>query len=72
MSKEKFLYAARDPKTGELVANMTNPRKKFWERKQALVKTICEAIEHKDLYDSLELVTFKLIEENDDAERNER
>ena len=73
MEKEMLLYAARDPKTGKFVSDITNPRKKFWQRKEAAAEAICNATSGRyKRYDSLELVTFKLVEVDDDAERNER
>lgn len=71
MNKDMFVYAARDPKTGKLVSNITTPRKKFWHRKEAAKEAIRNATSGMfPRYDSLELVTFKLVEVNDDAERN--
>lgn len=69
MDKEMLLYAARDTKTGKLVSDITNPRKKFWQRKEAAAEAICNATSGRyKRYDSLELVTFKLVEVNDNAE----
>lgn len=60
------IYAVRDKKTGKLVSDITNLRKKYWERKTAAL----EAIIRNDLYrrrpkygrGDLELVTFVLVE----------
>lgn len=69
MNKEMLLYAARDPETGKLVSNITNPKKKFWQRKEAAAEAIRNATSGRyRRYESLELVTFKLVEVNDDAE----
>lgn len=69
MNKEMLLYAARNPKTGKFVSDITSPRKKFWHRKEAAKEAICKATSGMfPRYDSLELVTFKLVEVNDDAE----
>lgn len=69
MPNEIFLYAARDPKTGKLVSDITNPRKKFWHRKEAAKEAISKATGGMyPRYDSLELVTFKLVEVTDNAE----
>ncbi len=69
MTKDMFLYAARDTETGKLVSNITNPKKKFWQRKDAATKAIRNANGSRYCrYNSLELVTFKLVEVNDDEE----
>jgi hypothetical protein len=61
--KDMFLYAARDTETGKLVSDITNPKKKFWQRKEAAVKAIGNANSSRYCrYNSLELVTFKLVE----------
>lgn len=67
MKDEMFLYAARNPKTGKLVSDITHPRKKFWQRKEAAQKAInIEMGSRYSKYDSLELVTFKLVEVTED------
>ena len=67
MGKQMLLYAARDPKTGKLVSDITNPRKKFWQKKEAAAEAICNATSGRyRRYESLELVTFKLVEVKDD------
>ena len=60
---EMRLYAARNPVTGKLVSDLTNPGKKFWQRKDAAKEAIGKATSgiYKK-YKSLELVTFKLVE----------
>ena len=69
MKDEMFLYAARNPKTGKLVSDITNPRKKFWQQKEAAKEAISKATGGRyPRYDSLELVTFKLVEVTDNAE----
>lgn len=69
MNKEMLLYAARDPKTGKFVSDITNPRKKFWQKKEAAAEAIRNATSGMfPRYDSLELVTFKLVEVTEDAE----
>ncbi len=65
---ELKIYAVRNPETGKLVSDLTNPRKKFWQRKDAAQCAIREAVCGRwKKYNSLELVTFKLVEvtEND-------
>lgn len=67
MSKELTLYAARNPQTGKLVSDITNPRKKFWQIRSAAVVAIRDATCGRwKKYDSLELVTFNLVEVEDE------
>ena len=56
------LYAARDIKTGKLVSDITNPKRKFWQRKGNCEKAIRYANRRCPWYD-LELVTLNVIEE---------
>ena len=56
------LYAARDIKTGKLVSDITNPKRKFWQRKANCEEAIRTAKRRKPWYD-LELVTLTVIEE---------
>lgn len=66
MSKtEIYLYGARDTSTGKLVSDITSPRKKFWQRKGDCQEAIRRAT-HWKWYGSLELVTFKLVEVEDE------
>lgn len=53
------LYAARDKNTGELINHLTNPHRKFWEK-----RGMCEnAINNKPyLKELLEVVEFELVE----------
>ena len=68
MNKELKLYAARDTRTGKLVSDITNPRKKFWQIRSAAIDAIRYATSGRwKKYDSLELVTFKLIEVEDEG-----
>ena len=57
------IYAVRDKDTGKLVSNLTNPRKKYWDRKQNAL-TAMSANNHinRVLKRNLELVTFELVE----------
>lgn len=57
------LYAARDKNTGKIVSNITNPRRKFWQRRGDCVNAINNYRWHD--YD-LELVVFELVEVEDD------
>lgn len=68
MSKINYLYGARDVTTGELVSDITNPSKKFWQRKSACQQAIDNYNLRKNYYGrrcnhgQLELVTFELVE----------
>lgn len=64
MSKETELklYAVRDITTGKLVSNLTNPRRKYWDRRGNAVSAIQNHYGRKNL----ELVTFKLVEVEDE------
>ncbi|MBO5969136.1 MAG: hypothetical protein J6S14_11645 [Clostridia bacterium] len=61
------LYAVRDKDTGKLVSNITNPRRKYWDRKGNAESAIRKA---KGGYyadpRNLKLVTFELVEVDDD------
>ena len=66
------LYAARDKKTGKLVSNITNPRRKFWQRRRDCVNAINSASYYRKYYPDyvLELVVFELVEVVDDENEN--
>jgi hypothetical protein len=65
-NNELKLYAARDTSTGKLVTDITNPRKKYWQTKTYAKEAIRRATSGRyKRYDSLELVTFKLVEVTD-------
>lgn len=62
------LYAARDTTTGKLVSDITNPKRKYWDRKGNAIKAIDAYNNHavwrynKGNHGKLELVTFELVE----------
>lgn len=61
----EYIYGARDTSTGKLVSDITNPRKKFWQRKEAAIAAINNSMSgrgYQRQYKSLELVTFELVE----------
>lgn len=73
------LYAARDTSTGKLVSDITNPRRKYWDKKGNAVSAIeyyNRAYANRDFprshnkgkHGTLELVTFKLVEVEDGRE----
>lgn len=68
-----FIYGARDTATGKLVSDITNPRRKYWDKKGNAQKAIdyynrgyanrklsCTA--NKGEHGLIELVTFELVE----------
>jgi hypothetical protein len=68
-----FIYGARDTTTGKLVSDITNPRRKYWDKKGNAQKAIdyyntCYANKklkpyvNKGEHGLLELVTFELVE----------
>lgn len=75
----EFLYAARDITTGKLVSNITNPRRKYWDRKanaENAIKSYNKYYANKEfntirenrgMHGTLELVTFKLVEVKDET-----
>ena len=60
------LYTARDKKTGKLVSDITNPRRKFWQRRGDCVHAISKYNCRKHKTYDLELVVFELVEVEDD------
>lgn len=76
---ELRLYAARDTATGKLVSDITNPRRKYWDKRGNAVSAIdcynrgyanrkLPRSANKGEHGTLELVTFRLVEVED--ERN--
>lgn len=63
------LYAVRDEGTGKLVSNITNPRRKYWDRKGNAESAIRNAkgSYYKDPR-NLKLVTFELVEVEDESQ----
>lgn len=67
MATKNYMYAVRDAATGKLVANLTNPGHKYWEKKGYCLNAI-EAYNKRSRYCShryegpLEVVTFELVE----------
>jgi hypothetical protein len=73
-----FIYGARDTTTGKLVSDITNPRRKYWDKKGNAQKAIdyynrgyanrkLKPFDNKGEHGTIELVTFELVEvkEND-------
>lgn len=68
-----FIYGARDTNTGKLVSDITNPKRKYWDKRGNAVKAIDyynRAYANKKLgysankgeHGLIELVTFELVE----------
>lgn len=75
MSDKLYLYAARDTVTKKLVSDITNPKRKYWDKKGNAQKSIdyynsdYANRDHRDYnkgkHNTLELVTFELVEVHD-------
>ena len=60
------LYAVRDTDTGKLVSDITNPRRKYWDRKANALAAIQNGrrnYRHKNM----KLVVFELVEVEDNG-----
>ena len=68
-----YLYAARDTSTGKLVSDITNPKRKYWDKRGNAQSAIdyynrCYAGRefpssyNKGKHGIIELVTFELVE----------
>lgn len=78
MADKIYLYGARDTTTGKLVSDITNPRRKYWDRKGNAQSAIdyynrtCanrpRNLYHgnKGVHGTIELVTFELVEVKDE------
>ena len=77
MANER-LYAARDVNTGKLVSDITNPKRKYWDRKGNAEKAIeyynrgyanrkLKPFDNKGEHGTIELVTFELVEVIEDG-----
>lgn len=66
--KKTYLYSARDTLTGKLVSDITNPGKKYWQKKEAAEVAISKYNSRVSYYGrvkrygKLELVTWELVE----------
>ena len=70
MNKE-YIYGARDVDTGKLVSDITNPRRKYWDRRGNAQSAIDDYNKHagdprynknRGKYRQVELVVFELVE----------
>lgn len=65
MEQTLLLYAVRDKNTGKLVSNITNPRRKFWEKKKCCEQAIRNYNQRNRRYGlryDLELVELTFVE----------
>lgn len=72
-----YIYAARDTKTGKLVNDISNPKRKYWDRKANAVRAIEDYnkeyankripwnIMNRGEHATLELVVYELVEVKD-------
>lgn len=78
MPNELKLYAARDTSTGKLVSDITNPKRKYWDKRGNAEKAIdhynqgyankkLKPFDNKGEHGTLELVIFKLVEVADNG-----
>jgi hypothetical protein len=62
--KNDIIYAARDTSTGKLVSDITNPGRKYWDKRGNAVNAI-NAYNRRTVkyrHGTIELVAFKLVE----------
>ena len=74
MGNKLYLYAVRDTVTKQLVSDITNPKRKYWDKKGNAQKAIDTYNEryagktfsrygvNRGMHNTIELVTFKLVE----------
>lgn len=64
--KKIYLYAARDTSTGKLVSDLTNPRRKYWDREvnaRSAINSYNRWKGHgRSNHGMIELVKFELVE----------
>lgn len=65
MSDKQRLYAVRDTDTGKLVSDITNPRRKYWDRKANALAAIQNG-QRRYRHKNMELVVFELVEVEDE------
>ena len=64
-TKKPRLYAVRDLETGKLVSDITNPRRKYWDKRgnaEAAIRDYSPRSRNKGKHGKLELVIFDLVE----------
>lgn len=60
------LYAVRDTDTGKLVSDITNPRRKYWDRRGNALSAINSGV-RRNRHKNMKLVVFELVEVEDDG-----
>lgn len=65
--KPMKLYAVRDKATGKLVSNITNPRRKYWDR-EVNCKNAISTYKRRNRGCELEMVEFTLVENYDERQ----
>lgn len=67
----EYIYAARDVHTGKLVSDITNPRRKYWDKRGNAQSAIDHYNQYagdpkrnknRGQYNKVELVVFELVE----------
>lgn len=65
LDNKVYLYAAREVTTGKLVSNLTNPRRKYWDR-ECNARNAIDYHNHRNARFGkpgiVELVKFELVE----------
>ena len=61
------IYAARDTQTGKLVSDITNPRRKYWDRRgnaENAIRSYNQRCPYRNVgrHGVIELVVFELVE----------
>ena len=59
------IYAVRDTDTGKLVSDITNPRRKYWDRRGNAIAAINSGV-RRHRHKNMKLVVFQLVEVEDD------
>lgn len=60
------IYAVRDTDTGKLVSDITNPRRKYWDRKGNALEAIRNG-RRNSRHKNMKLVVFELMEVEEDG-----
>lgn len=59
---DSYLYAVRDAETGKLVSDITNPRRKYWDKKGNAESAVrSHMFGHKRKYKELYVCQFQLV-----------
>lgn len=66
VSDKNYIYGAREISTGKLVSNLTNPRRKYWDREGNAINAIRyhngRVVRYGGKPGMVELVKFELVE----------